>query len=542
MTSVGTWWRTLRHLRLSQTLGRIRYRVIRPVPDLRPAPPLRPANGKWVMPAQRAGSIKPDGAFYFLNESHHVNNIGWDNENISKLWRYNLHYFDDLNAHDAKSREMLHQDLLARWVSENPPGQGSGWEPYPTSLRIVNVIKWVLAGGNISPAQVHSLAVQTRWLADRLEWHLLGNHLFSNAKALLTAGLFFDGPEADRWRQTALGILDAELPEQILQDGGQFERSPMYHALAFEDVLDLLNLVECYGAPSPAEMSLQAAVFDVAPRMLRWLRCMTFPDGGVTHFNDSVDGIAPPLAELERYASVLGITAEYPTLSPVVYLAESGYVRLSRRLATLWIDLAPVGPDYLPGHAHADTLSFELALSGQAILVNRGTSCYDVTPRRIAERGTGSHNTVQLGDLDSSEVWSGFRVGRRAMPHIVEISDRTIAASHDGYRYLPGNPIHRREWQIEEGFLDIHDHITPKRADGRARFHFAPGIEVTPRGSNEWEFARGGRLVGLVTVRHAHAYLEQSSHASAFGIVEPAISLCCDLLDGSCSTRWSWIN
>jgi hypothetical protein len=31
----------------------------------------------------------------------------------------------------------------------------------------------------------------------------------------------------------------------------------------------------------------------------------------------------------------------------------------------LILDVAPVGPDYLPGHAHADTLSFELSLFGQ---------------------------------------------------------------------------------------------------------------------------------------------------------------------------------
>ena len=76
----------------------------------------------------------------------------------------------------------------------------------------------------------------------RLEVHLLGNHLFSNAKALVFAGIFFEGGEAGQWLEKGLSILAKQIPEQILSDGGQFELSPMYHALALEDMLDLCNI------------------------------------------------------------------------------------------------------------------------------------------------------------------------------------------------------------------------------------------------------------------------------------------------------------
>ncbi|MFO1266416.1 MAG: heparinase II/III family protein [Rubrivivax sp.] len=114
-------------------------------------------------------------------------------------------------------------------------------------MRIVNWIKWFLAGEPAQAPWLASLAVQARWLAQRLEWHLLGNHLFANAKALFFAGLFFEGREADEWLATGARILERELPEQVLDDGGQFERSPMYHALALEDVLDLLNVLRDAG-------------------------------------------------------------------------------------------------------------------------------------------------------------------------------------------------------------------------------------------------------------------------------------------------------
>ncbi len=71
--------------------------------------------------------------------------------------------------------------------------------------------------------------------------------MLANAKALVFAGLWFEGPEADRWLETGLSIYARELPEQILDDGAHFELSPMYHAIILEDLLDLINVGRTYG-------------------------------------------------------------------------------------------------------------------------------------------------------------------------------------------------------------------------------------------------------------------------------------------------------
>ena len=183
----------------------------------------------------------------FLNEDRSISGAGvWNDPGAKPLWLYNLHYFDDLNARDAGARREWHVPLIRRWIDENPPATGAGWDPYPASLRIVNWIKWALGGGLLPGEAVHSLAVQARHLERRLEYHLLGNHLFANAKALVFAGMFFEGPEADRWLWKGLDLLEREVPEQVLADGGHFERSPMYHSLILEDLLDLVNLGRAY--------------------------------------------------------------------------------------------------------------------------------------------------------------------------------------------------------------------------------------------------------------------------------------------------------
>ena len=118
--------------------------------------------------------------------------------------------------------------------------------------------------------------MQVRWLAQRLEWHLLGNHLFANAKALVFAGLLFDGAEADRWLTKGLSIVHRELPEQVLPDGGNFELSPMYHSIILEDLLDLINVARAY--PDPTMAASVDRWRETAGRMLSWLSALCHPD------------------------------------------------------------------------------------------------------------------------------------------------------------------------------------------------------------------------------------------------------------------------
>jgi hypothetical protein len=158
--------------------------------------------------------------------------------------------------------------------------------------------------------------------------------------------------------------------------------------------------------------------------MLRWLEAMCHPDGEIALFNDAAFGIAPAPAELTATRASCWVTPT-PHSRSSSHLADSGYVRAASRDAVLIADVAPVGPDYLPGHAHADTLSFELSLFGQRTIVNGGTSRYGTGPEREAERGTPAHSTVTVDGENSSEVWAGFRVARRAKPFDLRIEETT---------------------------------------------------------------------------------------------------------------------
>ncbi len=582
---IARYYYTLKYLKPVQLFGRLRHRLLSPTPSLAPAPPLRGPSGVWGTPARRRPSMPAAGRCRFLNETHDINSPEiWNKQGLEKLWLYNLHYFDDLNAANAGERTAWHRPLLARWIAENPPAKGNGWDPYPTSLRSVNWVKWALAGNALEPEWRHSLAVQTRWLAKRLETHLLGNHLFANAKALVFAGLFFDGPEAAAWLETGMRILAREIPEQVLADGGQFERSPMYHALAVEDLLDLANVATAYADAIPAQWrGFVASWPETTERMRHWLAAMCHPDGEISFFNDAAMGIAPTPAELDAYARRLWplrfndtqgvpgstrLTANMPASLPSMdagfrhpcrndddnlnstayectYLADSGYVRVCWGEMVALLDVAPVGPDYLPGHAHADSLAFELSLGGRRVLVNSGTSRYGTGPERSRQRGTDAHNTVVVNGRDSSEVWGGFRVARRAKPFGLRIDkgeDRlTVACAHDGYQHLPGRPVHRREWRFLPGAMEIVDTIEGRFHEAVGRLFLHPGLAWRTEGPNAAGSVEGmGETQLHWRVEGAQCRLAQSAYHPEFGLDEPNQGLEMQFSKPVCTVRLVW--
>jgi uncharacterized heparinase superfamily protein len=534
-------WRTIRWLRPSQVLGRAWFKVHRPSPDTAPAPAVRVVDRRWRNCARRP-SITPDGAFRFLGEEHHVACGGdWNDRSRPALWLYNAHYFDDLVADGASTRADLHRRMVSRWIEENPPGTGVGWDPYPTSLRIANWVKWAWAGASVPDAAVHSLALQARWLRKRLEWHLLGNHLWANAKALVFAGAFFEGPEAREWLDRGLGLVDRQLDEQVLADGGHYERSPMYHAIVLEDVLDLLQLAaHAPGLVGAGRIERWSAV---AAAMQKWLWAMTHPDGGIAFFNDAALGIAPGAADLDAYGRVLGLSPPPPSAAGLQPLAGTGYVRLQSGRAVVIADVAEVGPDHQPGHAHADTLSFEMSLDGNRVLVNGGISLYQPGPERVRQRGTAAHTTLEIDGLDSSEVWSSFRVGRRARPRNVHWQDTgdafVLRAAHDGYAFLPGRPLHHREFLLMPGRLVVRDRVTAPVKRSVVRFHLHPGWGVHVAG-NGGGWLQGRGRISWTTNGACTATVEASTWHPEFGRATPTHTLVLVMHDDRLETSFCW--
>ncbi len=483
-------------------------------------------TGKWASPPLRPASVLAPTRVRFLNVERELTlPEDWGAKDTDRLWLYNLHYFNDLVAEDASIRAPWHHLLIAAWIRDNPAAKGVGWEPYPISLRVVNWIKWACAGNTLEEHAIASLAQQLRFLEKRIEWHLLGNHLLANAKALVFGGLFFSGAEADNWLEQGLQILTQQLAEQVLEDGGHFERSPMYHAGVLEDVLDLVNVVRAYPERTQGRMlQWEEALATVAGRMDHWLQAMSHPDGGIAFFNDASFAVAPTSSELHTYAEKLGLELAAQRVAPgTVDLSSSGYVRLQHTDWCVIFDAAPVGPDYQPGHAHADTLSFELSVNSERLISNSGTSTYEQGTQRYFERSTRAHNTVEIDGVDSSEVWAAFRVARRARPmnRIVDLGkDRAFAScAHDGYERLAGRPIHHRSVELNRNIVRWTDRVHGggvHRVKGSIPLH--PGVQVMVDGPSVRLVTPRGRHLQLFGEGISVFALTKGSYAQEFGL------------------------
>ena len=421
---IKRFYHTLKHLKFTQVYYQIKYRLVEPK---RAAIPY---EGSFVQmdlvnfpKKQKSLSIsKDEWSFSFLNlsQSFSQDSIDWSFGDYGMLWTYNLNYFDWLHQPGISKEQGLEKisQFYATPLEKNP----IILHPYPTSLRIINTAKFISKWDIKEDWLYHELVSDLKFLSRRLEYHLLANHLLENAFALYIGGLISN---QNKFTQKGRKLLLRELKEQVLNDGMHYERSPMYHLIILERLLDALNFAK------PSGDDLTSILKSYAVRMtglaMNWYDLDRIP-----MMQDSAYNIASTVPVLLKYSkSVLG--EDYP--SRPNELKDSGYRKFNNAYFTLFANVESIGPSYQPGHAHADELNFELFYKGAPIIVDTGVSTYEKNDRRLLERSTSSHNCIVSG-RNSSDVWSGFRVGRRANVKIGVDDDQKLTATHDGFGTL----------------------------------------------------------------------------------------------------------
>ena len=454
---------TVLHLRMRQIVGQIWYRVFKPVYQS------LSFAGEIARMDVVAFIRKPfswDGKnFSFLNLVSPFSS--WNDTSQGMLWAYNLNYMDWILQEGATYEEG------EKWIDkfcQEISGNKVGLDPYPIALRGINWIKFIVQYADRIPIQkremwTNSLYSQYCLLARKLEYHLLGNHLLEDAYSLYIASLYFQDKKLYR---KASKLLKQELKEQILSDGAHYEQSPMYHCILLDRLLDCYNF-SVHNVRFGQQREMNNFLEDKVKQMLGWLKAIIYEDGSLPLLNDSANGIAPTSREIFDYARRLGLIIEESRMK------ESGYRKIRLTWGEVILDVGGITASYQPGHSHADTFNYELRINGQPFIVDTGISTYNKTERRQWERGTAAHNTVVVGCLNSSEVWGGFRVGRRANVYIVEEQEGRIVAEHDGY----GKKCRHQRSFIWDSFqcLKIIDKLSSDKA-AISYVHLAPEVVI----------------------------------------------------------------
>ena len=402
-------------------------------------------------------------SFIFLNISNSFSNkIDWDYADYGKLWTYNLNYFDFLNQHKMSKEVGIY---LINDYLKNDKTLKSGKEPYPISLRGINWVKF-LSKNNIKKHHINKLLYyHYRILLKNIEYNLLGNHLLENGFSLLFGAYYF---QDKKLYNKSKKILKFELNEQILNDGGHFELSPMYHQIILSRILDCILLINLN--PNIYEDDLLIFLRKVAAKMCSWINEVTFENGDIPMVNDSIFNIAPNTNKLLIYAKKLDIETK------PIKLFDSGYRLIKKNNYELFIDIGNTGASYQPGHVHSDTFNFILYINKLPVIVDRGVSTYEKNNLRQEERSTMSHNTVQIDKLEQTEIWGGFRVARRA--NIIELDEyNKITATHDGYSRI--GCLHTRIFDLYSKKILINDVVSnSSNRKTYAYLHFHPNVKL----------------------------------------------------------------
>lgn len=423
----------------------------------------------------------------------------WHAAALPKLWRYEHQYHAELVSLAALSAAEPSggwlddaRELLRSWRAACPPARGDAWEPYPVSRRIINWTLAALVAPSLRPELAPSLSTHVRFLGHHFERHLRGNHLLTNALAVVIGGMALEAPPAAPLR-LARSVLEAELRRQVLADGGYSERAAQYHATVLHDLLLAVFVAGWRSVRSPV-------LTNVAARMARWLADVVRPDGSLPPLNDSapnprltaedVLGMSVAIGALSgdwggwrRIA--LGGSPSRSTSAPAVsgdlLLPATGWTIVRSGRSELLFEHGPIGPADQPGHGHADALSFELVWKGAPVVADSGVTTYDRGPVRDYERSAAAHACVTVDDDGADEVWSSFRVGGRATVSATPLVRRAELRLVAGEVHAWTGWRHRRTLAfLPDVALVVFDEVLDAAPTAALRTHLplAPGVVV----------------------------------------------------------------
>lgn len=435
----------------------------------------------WPGDAVRGQAIVA-GEFAFAGQVIHEPAPLWLPPGANERWLAGLHGFAwlrDLRAVGGDTARRTARDLVARWMEDCERWHEIGWRPDILGRRLSNWISQHDFYGASGDAMFKSRLLvsagrQACHLSRVLPAGLTGDGLIAAVKGLVFAGLFL--PKGEAWLQRGQQLLERALPEQVLADGGHASRSPSTQLGVLRHLIDLRAAFAA--AERAAPVGLQLAIDGMAGT----LRMFQHGDGGLALFNDS--------NEEESWQIDMALSRADGKTKALTQAPQSGFQRLTAGRVVVLVDAGAPPPPGLDAQAHAGTLSFEMSLGRERLIVNCGAHPGDPGWRR-AQRMTAAHSTLTLADTNSSVILpeGGMLRGPGIVTCRREDADGNVwlDLGHDGYVPAFGL-VHRRRLFLAANGEELRgeDRLT---ADGSVRpqdgapfavrFHLHPQVQAT---------------------------------------------------------------
>ena len=441
------------------------------------APIARPVD---ILPGDPArGAQLVDGQFSFAGEEVRAPGASiWQSPGGGPAWQDEFESFSwlrDLRASANAPARSRARELVESWFARHRDPDPRTWRPDRMGQRLtawLTQAEFLLkdAEAEFTRTFMSGLARQARHLANTVGRAPDGARKLAAIRGLIDSGLCL--PQGEKRAEQGLRLLDAELGRQVLNDGGHIERCPTTQLRVLRDLVELRQtLLALHRAPS-------AALLGTIDSMAPLLRSFRHGDGHLALFHGGV--------EEESWLIDLVLTQSEAKGRPLAAAPHSGFQWIQAGRALV---LADVGaPPVAGGRGHAGTLSFEMSLGKERLIVNCGAYLGRNGEWREAMRATAAHSTLAVDERNSAELIEGGGIGRGPRQVSAERKEAEgnawIEASHDGYLPTAGVVHHRRLYVDAEG-TDLRGEDRLVRGGGRGkgehrfavRFHLHPDVQ-----------------------------------------------------------------
>ena len=455
-------------------LRALRLRVAK-LPSLRisvPDAPGVPVRDPWLGdPARGARLLK--GELAYFGAVRVLKPGAWTDTSGNQIMRAHAHGFTwlrDLRMIGTDAARMRARALVGDWI-ETGSADSLSQRPDVAGARIA---AWLghydffaaSADDGFRQRMMWRVVSDARLLSAALPPEEQDGRALTALKGLIAAAIAL--PDHAPYQGRALKFLLQEIGRQVLPDGGHIERSPASQLEALKNLIEIRALLHVSAATDTP-----AAIGAAIERLSLALRTLRHGDGGLALFNGTRDEHA---TVVEQVLTQAGRASRAPAA-----LTDIGFHRLNTGRTVLIVDAgAPAAPG-MDRLAHAGTLSFELSVGRERLIVNCGAAPIGAAAWTDAARATAAHSTLVIADTSSSEL-KPSGLGRRPEQVTVERNEANgahwLEASHDGWK-KPFGAIHRRRLYVAESGGDIRGEDVIEAATPQPftiRFHLHPAV------------------------------------------------------------------
>jgi uncharacterized heparinase superfamily protein len=434
------------------------------------------------------GEIVLHGSMRVLKPGAWPDAVGGGRGPVMNAYAHGFAWLRDLRVIGTDAARMRARALVADWIAGGSADPMSV-RPDVTGTRIA---AWLAhfdffaasADDEFRQKLMWRLVSDARMLSAAVPPEELDGRAFTALRGLIAASIAL--PQHAAYLSRALRFLVQEIGRQVLPDGGHAERSPGVQLEVLRELIDIRGLLHAGGVEPPS------ALTSGIERSAAALRTLRHGDGGLALFNGTRDELA---SMIELVLGQAGRSGRAPASLP-----DAGFYRLQAGRTVLIVDAGPPAPHGLDRLAHAGTLSFELSVGRDRLIVNCGPAplAGNVTARggagvnvwTDAARATAAHSTLTIADTSSAELRPAG-LGRRPAHVAAERHEANgahwLEASHDGWKKGFG-AIHRRSLYLAESGEDIRGEDLIEAAQGQAfaiRFHLHPLVTASMQQDGE---------------------------------------------------------